>query len=101
MAGQFSDRICMDTRPCFARGDFRGCSILIDPYKHDGECPFCKQHRAWTKGKYYPVDKRYGSVKKPVAVSELEGEGNDEDVLSGVNGMVFRRHRVRRSVDLY
>lgn len=91
----------MDTRPCFARGDFRGCSILIDPYKHDGECPFAKAHRAWTKGKYFPVDKRYGSVKKPV--KELEGEEDyeDEDVCSGLNGMVFRRHRVRHSVDLY
>lgn len=101
MTGQFSKSQCQDTRLCFARGDFGGCYILTDPYKHDRECPFCKPNRAWTKGKYYPVDKRYGSVKKPVAVSELEEEGSDEDVLSGVNGMVFRRHRVRRSVDLY
>lgn len=99
MAGQFSDRMCPDTRPCFARGDFNGCSVLIDPYKKDGECPFCKAHRAWTKGKYFPVDRRYGSVKKPV--KELEGEEDYETVCDSINGYVFKHHRVRRNVDLY
>lgn len=40
---------CHDSRECFAmrfvHGGFRVCDTLIETYKQDGECPFCKKRR--------------------------------------------------------
>ena len=40
---------CHDSRECFAisyiHGGFRVCNVLIETYKENGECPFCKKRR--------------------------------------------------------
>lgn len=40
---------CCDSRECFAigyiHGGFRVCNVLIETYKEDGQCPFCKKRR--------------------------------------------------------
>ena len=51
---------CSDTRPCFAKKiaenakAFNRCSILVEGYEKDGECPFCKSERD-----YDPPDEDY------------------------------------------
>ena len=37
-----------DSRPCFAKEEYRGhlyCTLLVDTYQKDGQCPFCKGDR--------------------------------------------------------
>lgn len=37
--------MCIDTRPCFGRvtiGKKRRCAVLIETYRADRKCPFCK-----------------------------------------------------------
>ena len=58
-----STRVCNDARKCFAKRntlekDKSICSILSSSYD-DEVCPFCKPDREVTKGKRYPLDKRY------------------------------------------
>ena len=47
---------CVDSRPCFGKSTYHPgkCTVLVQGYDHDGECPFCKPKREWTKGKRYP-----------------------------------------------
>lgn len=40
---------CYDSRECFAmgyvHGGFRVCNILIETYRENGQCPFCKKRK--------------------------------------------------------
>jgi hypothetical protein len=51
---------CTDmSRPCFARKhdylvDEIICGCLTHPTYEEGDCPFCKPKREWTKGRHYP-----------------------------------------------
>ncbi len=54
-----SSRVCMDTRPCFARGEFtQKCSILTKTPLHDGACRFCKARKEVTDGVTYEYQKK-------------------------------------------
>ena len=54
---------CDEMRACFGKSKSgKRCRILTETYQ-DGKCPFCKEKRDITDGKYYPYQKNYAPVK--------------------------------------
>ena len=55
------DIVCVQTGPCFARGEHGKCTLLQE--KPNGKCAFQKPDRETTNGKKYPWNPNYGSIK--------------------------------------
>lgn len=54
-----SSRVCMDTRPCFAKsGRTQICGILAKTPAKDGACRFCKPEMEVTDGVSYAKPKK-------------------------------------------
>ncbi len=54
---------CGDCRDCFGKSESgKRCRILTETYQ-DGKCPFCKEKREITEGKYYAYQKNYSPAK--------------------------------------
>lgn len=51
---------CNDRKgECFARTERGTCDCLSTTYTIGIKCPFKKEHRRVTNGKYYPYNKKY------------------------------------------
>ena len=54
-----SSRVCMDTRPCFAKSvRTQICGILAKTPAKDGACSFCKLEQEVTDGVSYAKPKK-------------------------------------------
>lgn len=96
----FGNTICVDSRRCFAKGPYGGCSLLISAYEHDGECPFCKPRRDQTGDRIYPATKTY---EKPwigahngniMGLRGKKREINNESLHNNTDSLGGKYHRV-------
>lgn len=58
MKQYMKNKVCEESRPCFAKGMYGGCTLLTDTYP-DGSCPFCKPEKEVTNGISYPYKGAY------------------------------------------
>lgn len=96
----YGNTLCTDSRRCFARGPSGGCSLLIETYRRDGQCPFCKPRRDQTGDRIYPSTKTY---EKPwigahngniMGLRGKKREINNESLHNNTDSLGGKYHRV-------
>ena len=99
----YGDTVCHDPRKCFAKGDFGGCSLLLETYPEGVECKFCKPNRAVTAGKYYPIKREIakpwvgmntGQILKLNQLNRGKKNNGDESVHSNGDRTGNKFHRI-------